>query len=180
MKKIIVFTAITMLVFSLAACQKKEEPSSAQKSPVPQGPITEIPGGPPGHGISGQKTEFQVVVPPDVTEQWSGVTIIVDDKKENTKQEFTLNIGEEFQIPESGLTVKVGPFLPDFKMSGTVITSSTSEPNNPSVGVAVFEDGKQLFPSSGKWGWLYAKFPTIHSFQHERYSLSLKEAFKKE
>jgi hypothetical protein len=64
-------------------------------------------------------------------------------------------------------------------MSGTVITSSSNEITNPSLGVAVFDGDKKLFPESGEWGWLYAKFPTIHSFQHERFSLVLKEGIKK-
>ncbi len=179
MKKFIMVISITILLFSFGACQKKEEQSSAQKSPVPKGPIIETPSSPQGHGTPGQKTEFQLVVPPEVGGQWSKVTIIVDDKKENKKKEFTLNIGDEFNIPGSDLTVKIGPFLPDFKMNGTVITSSSNEANNPSVGVAIFQDGNKIFPNSGEWGWLYAKFPTIHSFQHERYSLTLKEGIKK-
>jgi hypothetical protein len=36
------------------------------------------------------------------------------------------------------------------------------------------QNGNKIFPPSGEWGWLYAKFPTIHSFQHDRFSLSLK------
>ncbi len=178
MKKLIILMSITILLFATGACKKKEE-QPASKSPVPQGPIIDAPSSPPGHGTAGQKTELQVVVPPDVAEQWSKVIIIIDDRKNNKKEEFTVNIGGEFNIPDSNLTVKIGPFLPDFKMSGTVITSSSNENNNPSVGAAVFEDGRQLFPSTGKWGWLYAKFPTIHSFQHERYSMTLKEGIRK-
>ena len=178
MKKILLIISITVFLFSFWACKKQEEKTVSQ-SPVPAGPIMDAPSAPPGHGVPGQKTEFQVVVPPDVKEEWSQVTIIVEDKKENRKEEFTLNIGDELKIPGSKLTVKTGPFLPDFKMSGTVITSSSNEPNNPTVGVAVFEDGKKLFPASGEWGWLYAKFPTVHSFQHGRYGLTLKEGIKK-
>jgi len=179
MKKILIILSVTILLSSLWACQKKEEQSAAQKSPAPKGPIIDTQSTTPGHGTPGKKTEFQVVVPPEVKDYWSQVTIIVDDKKENKKQEFTVNIGEKLKIPDSNLTVKIGPFLPNFKMSGTVITSSSNETINPSVGVAVFEDEKKLFPTSGEWGWLYAKFPTIHSFQHERFSLALKEGIKK-
>ncbi|MEW6599674.1 MAG: DUF2155 domain-containing protein [Nitrospirota bacterium] len=180
MRKFAVLVFITILLFSFAACKKKEEAAPERKSSMPQGPIVDAPeGSPPGHGTPGKKTEFQVVVPPEVTGMWSKVTIIVDDKKMNKKNEFTLNIGDEFTIPDSNLTVKIGPFLPDFKMSGTVITSSSNEPNNPSVGVAVFENGTRVFPPSGQWGWLYVKFPAIHAFQHERFALALKEGVKK-
>lgn len=178
MKKGLFIILIIAVLFSFQACKKKEE-QPVPKSPVPKGPIVEAPSAPPPHGTPGQKTEFQLVVPPEVEEQWVQVTIIVHDKMEDKKQEFTVNIGDELKIPDSTLTVKIGPFLPDFKMSGTVITSTSNEPNNPSVGVAVLENDKQVFPPSGQWGWLYAKFPTIHSFQHERYGLTLKEGIKK-
>ena len=179
MKKLLAVLSVTLVLASLLACQKKDEQSAAQKSPVPKGPIIDAPSTAPGHGAPGQKTEFEVVVPPEVGEQWAQIIMIVDDKQQNRKEEFTVNIGDEFKIPDSALTVKIGPFLPDFKMSGTVITSSSNETNNPSVGVAVYEEGKKVFPPSGEWGWLYAKFPTIHSFQHERFSLALKEGVKK-
>jgi hypothetical protein len=110
---------------------------------------------------------------------WSKVIVVVDDKQTKKQQEFTLKIGDEFKIPDSNLTVKIGPFFPDFKMNGTVITSSSNEPNNPSVGVAIFEGGARVFPATGQWGWLYAKFPAIHAFQHERFALALKSGVKK-
>ena len=178
MKKILLMMSISVLVFSLFACEKKEE-QTVSKSPMPKGPIIDTLASAPGHGTTVQKTDFQVVVPPEVKEQWAQVIIIVDDKKENKKQEYTLNIGDELKIPDSRLTVKIGPFLPNFKMSGTVITSSSNDPINPSLGIQVSEDGKRIFPASGKWGWLYSKFPTIHSFQHERYGLMFKEGVKK-
>lgn len=179
MRKLTVLVFVTILLFTLGACKKKEEPVPAQKSPVPSGPIVETPASPPQHGTPAQKTEFKVVVPPDVTEMWSKVTIVITDKKKNKQEEFSVKIGDDLKIPDSNLTVKIGPFLPDFKMTGSVITSSSNEPNNPSVGVAIFEDSTRVFPASGQWGWLYAKFPAIHAFQHERFALSLKEGVKK-
>ena len=181
MRKFTILISITVLLFTLGACKKKEEQAAVQKSPVPQGPIVETPSeqAPPGHGTPVQKTEFQVVVPPEVTGLWSKVVLVIDDKKTNKRQEHTLKIGDEFNIPDSNLVVKIGPFLPDFKMSGTVITSTSNEPNNPSVGVMISEGGTQVFPASGQWGWLYAKFPAIHAFQHERFALALKEGVKK-
>ncbi|HBH61262.1 MAG TPA: hypothetical protein DDX85_05880 [Nitrospiraceae bacterium] len=179
MRKLTILLSITILLFTLGACKKKEEPAPVQKSPV-QGPIVETPADtPPGHGVPAQKTEFQVVVPPEVEGMWAKVTVVVDDKKMNKKEEFTVKIGDEFNIPDSKLTVKIGPFFPDFKMSGTMITSSSNEPNNPAVGVAIFEGGTRVFPASGEWGWLYVKFPAIHAFQHERFALALKEGVKK-
>jgi hypothetical protein len=179
MKRIYIVASAIILLASLWSCQKKDEQVAAEKSPVPPGPIVDTQSGPQGHGTPGKKTEFKVVVPPEVEAQWSQVVIIVEDKQENKKEEFTVNIGGDLKLPDSDLTVKIGPFLPNFKMSGTVITSSSNETTNPSVGIAVSDGEKKLFPTSGEWGWLYAKFPTIHSFQHERFSLALKEGIKK-
>ena len=182
MKKILLLLLITGILFTFGACKKeKEQPvAEATQEQMPQGPIVDISSTPKGHGAEGQKTEFQVVVPPEIKAEWRQVVIIVEDRKENKTEEYRLNIGDEFKLPASNLTLKIGPFLPDFKMSGTVITSASNELVNPSVGIAVFEDGKQIFPASGEFGWLYSKFPTIHSFQHERYGLILKEGFKQE
>jgi len=181
MKKLFSLLAIILIFSSLLACTKKEE-QSAPRSPAPmrQGPIIETPAITPGHEITGKKTEFQVIVPPAVEKQWSAVKLIVEDRKLNKTDEFTVNVGEEFKIPESRLTVKVIHFLPDFKMSGQVITSASNEPNNPSAGVVIYDNGEQIFPTSGKWGWLYANFPTIHPFQHERFGLILKEGVRKQ
>jgi hypothetical protein len=172
-KPLILLTAMTIL-FSLISCKKSEQPPEPKGSPVGQGPIIDTQTSGEGHGRVTKKVEFQIVVPQEVKEKWMAVVVVVDDKKENKQQEFTVDIGSEFKIPDSKLTVKIGPFLPDFKMSADTITSASAEPNNPSVGIAVLDDGTQLFPATGKWGWLYSKFPTVHSFQHERFSLLLK------
>ncbi len=178
MKRYLSIMAITIILLSFWACKRTEEQPIPQ-APARQGPIIENPNAIPDHGITVPKVEFQVVVPPEVKEQWVAVKLIVNDKKTNKRQEFTVKIGEEFKIPDSGLTVRIGHFLPDFKISGQVVTSASNDLNNPSVGIVIHENGKQIFPESGKWGWLYANFPTIHSFQHKRYGLILKEGVKK-
>ncbi len=179
MKNILLVLAIITLTFAFSSCQKKEE-QAVKKPSMAKGPIIDTQ---PGSLAQGQdaikKTVFQVIVPPEVKDQWSGVKIIIEDKKESKQMEITANVGGEFKIPDSNLTVQIGPFLPDFKMSSSTITSVTNDPKNPAVGVAVMEDGKKLFPPSGEWGWLYMNFPTVHSFQHERYGLVLKEGVKK-
>ena len=179
MKKAILILMALTLLSTIVSCQKKEEQPAA-KGPVKQGPIIDEISPAPGHGAPAQKTEFNVVVPPEVLETWTGVTIAVDDKQESKQTDYTVPFGGDFEIPDSGLTVKVGSFLPDFKMSGSVITSSSAEPNNPAVGITVYKDGEKVFPPTGEVGWLYANFPTIHSFQHERYALILKAGMKKE
>jgi hypothetical protein len=185
MKKTLLVMLSLALLFSFGACQKKEEEPEVKSQP-PTGPIIDagVPGlgegGPAvqGHG-TGLKTEFSVVVPQEVQDYWGSAVFIIEDKQENSKDELTVKIGDEFKIPGSGLVVKTGPFLPDFKMSAETITSTSNNPNNPAIGVEIYENGVKVFPASGKWGWLYVNFPTIHSFEHSRYALALKEGVKK-
>ncbi len=173
MKKALLIVIAVMLVFSFWACQQQEE-QVVSESPKPKGPIIDTPATGMGHVGEGPKTVFKVVVPPDVEDKWTAVVIVVNDKQENKQEEFNVNIGDELIIPNSDLIVKIGPFLPDFKMSADTITSTTSDPNNPAVGIAIMQNGNKIFPPSGEWGWLYSKFPTIHSFQHDRIGLMLK------
>ncbi len=179
MNKLLMTLVVLALTFSLSSCKKPEEQQPAAKQPtMPSGPIIDSKAGAP-HGADAPKTVFQVALPQEIKDQWDSVVIIIEDKKENKQTSATAKINSEFQIPDSNLTVKVGPFLPDFKMSAETITSASAEPNNPSVGIAILQDGKKIFPATGEWGWLYSKFPTIHSFQHERFGLVLKEGIKK-
>ena len=192
-----VVMVVVMILFSIAGCKKKEEqqqPATQQQGGIPQGPIVETPmtqpSGPqgqmpPGHGMPGAeipKVEFQIVVPQNVKAQWSAVKFIVADKVHNKELEISAPIDGETKIPDTNLVVKVGPFLPDFRMDANTITSSSNEPNNPAVAVIIYEDGKQIFPEPGKkWGWFWARkeLQMMHLFQHQRFALTLKEGVKK-
>ncbi len=176
MKKVLAVIIIAVVLCSFIACKKKE--SSTPQTPINKGPIMDSPLSFPKRG-EGQKIEFNVVVPTEVQDKWSGVKLLVEDKETQTTNEFTVNIGDALTIPDSKISILVKHFLPDFKMNGPVITSASNTPNNPSVGIIISEDGKQIFPETGKFGWLYSKFPTVHPFQHERYGLTLVEGVEK-
>ncbi len=183
MKKFLSLAAIITIFLTVVACSKKEEQPKPAAPVMPPGPIMQpgpitqpqTPGLPPGHETMGQRVEYNVVVPPEVKGKWSAVKLLIEDKQKNKTQEYTINLGSEFKVPDSTLTIKVGDFIPDFKLGAQVITSASNNPVNPAVGVVLYEGGTQIFPESGKWGWLYAKHPTIHPFQHSRFSIILKE-----
>jgi predicted small lipoprotein YifL len=177
MKKIFAFTSALMLLFFVAGCEKKE-PQTVKNTRVKQGPIIETPNLATEHTTQ-QRVEMQIVVPPEVQGKWSSVVLEVKDRKSNKTTDFTVDLGGELKIPDSKLTVKVGDFLPDFKLGAQIITSASNDPVNPAVGVKIFEDGKQIFPQSGKWGWLYVNHPNIHPFQHERFRVLLKKGIPK-
>jgi len=177
MKKLLLTVIISVIIFSVSACKKKDEQPIPQL-PAEQGPVMEAPAVPQHDSV--QKIQLKVVVPPGVKDKWSGVKLLIQDKKLNKTQEVMIKLGDELKIPDSNLTAKVGVFLPDFKMGAQIITSASNSPNNPAVGVLILENGSQIFPESGEWGWLYSKHPDIHPFQHERYVLILKEGIEKQ
>ena len=178
MKSVFSVISVVCLLFLFGACNKKEEQPVPQ-APMQQGPIIDSPTLSPQHQTV-QRVELNVVVPQDVKDSWSSVKLLIEDKKLNKTEEFTVNLGDELKIPDSKLTVKVGDFLPDFKMGAQIITSASNNPDNPAVGIVISENGTQVFPASGKWGWLYVKHPTIHPFQHNRFKVLLKEGIKKQ
>ncbi len=196
MKKVLAVVCSLSLLLAAGACKKKQEQPVTQ--PSMPGAQQQLPPGHPGMGpgapgapgtpgvpgTPGQvvmpKGETSVSVPDAVKGKWKGVVLVVEDKTTKKSAEYKVNLNSELKIPNSNLKVEVGEFLPDFRMNGLEITSTSNDPNNPAVGIRVFEGGKQIFPAPGKkWGWLYAKFPTMHPFEHAQYAIGLKEGIKK-
>ncbi|MDA8155275.1 MAG: DUF2155 domain-containing protein [Actinomycetota bacterium] len=160
-KKSVLIVMAAALVLSFASCKKKEQPAAPAAGG--QAPGIYIPPGEP-----------QVIVPDSVKGKWSAVDLIIQDKTTGKSEVAKVNIGGDYKIPGSTLKVQVVDFLPDFKMEGTVITSSSNDLNNPAARVNIYDGDKQIFK-----GWLYSKFPAIHPFQHEKYAVTLKDAIKK-
>ncbi|MBF0566942.1 MAG: DUF2155 domain-containing protein [Nitrospirae bacterium] len=118
--------------------------------------------------------KLEVDVPDSVKGKWESVKLGITDKTKSGTQTVTVKLGQVYKVPGSGLAVEVGDFLPDFKMNGIAITSVSNETNNPAVQVGITENGKEIFK-----GWLYSKYPSIHPFQHDRFSIVLLEGIKK-
>ena len=175
MRKTLLLISAVILLVALWACDKGED-KALSKNPMQKGPIMDAEESAPDYIEEDPETKVKIVIPGDVRWKWVSVILVVEDKQNDKQEEYTVDIDGELKIPDSDLTVKVGPFLPDFKMTEDSITTNSNEPNNPTVGISVMEKGTQIFPLKGKWGWLYAKFPKIHSFEHERYALVLKAA----
>ena len=186
-RKILVVACSVALLLAAGACKKKQE------QPVPQAniPGQQMPAGQPGMppGQPGMQQQQPIVMPQGETKvvmldavkgQWKAVVLQVESKATKKTAEYTVNINSDFKVPNSNLKITVGEFLPDFRMNGLEITSTTNEPNNPAVGVRIYDGSKQVFPAPGKkWGWLYAKFPTMHPFEHPEFSILLKGGVKK-
>lgn len=189
-KKVLALTLCLVLAVSISACKKKETKPPVPQTPgpmapgqMPPGPMMQVPGSPEGQQQAPMmmpRGKAQVVVPDSVKGNWSAAKIIIGDKIAKTKQEYTVKLGSDFNLPNSNIKISVGEFLPDFKMEGLTLTSVSNKPNNPALGIRVFENNKQIFPAPDRqWGWLFEKMPAIHPFEHPRYSIILKEGVKK-
>lgn len=170
--RIIVLIAVFALVFSVAACSKQDEaPITADKSgsSLPQGHPAA--GGDAGGPIIAPVT--QILVPEGVKGVWGSALIAFEDKSSGSSKDIKIPLNSEYTIEGSGLKLVVGDFLPDFRMDGSTITSSSPDPNNPAIQIKVVEGEEEIFS-----GWLYARFPAIHPFLHEKYGITLKAGVK--
>ena len=191
MKNIVLYLAFFVILLSVSyGCKQSEAPKKAPqevKLPGVQAVDKDLhqeqaPKDMSVHSKKKPLREYKVVIPQDVSNKWESVVLVFQDKESSVSEEVTVKIGDEIILKDSNLKIVVGYFIPDFKLDfeNGVLTSSSSEPNNPAAGVRIFEGEKQIYPAQGKkWGWLYANFPDMHAFEHERYGLTLKGAIEK-
>jgi hypothetical protein len=115
------------------------------------------------------KVERAVVVPEEADGKWKAVKLLIKNKKDEARNEIkTITLGSNFALEDSGIKVKVGPFLPNFVMSQKAYTSSGNELTNPAVQLIIEQNGKTLYT-----GWAFAKYPTMYAFEHEDFALQL-------
>ncbi len=155
-----VIIAVTILAMALIwGCQKKAEEinldaeaATTQDVPMPKVPTT-------------------IKIPDDVAGKWKAVVLEITDKDNSDKTDITVNIDDTVPLGATGFKVYVEAFLPSFTMSGDVFTSSSADLNNPAAKVTITDDkGTELFNS-----WLFALYPATHPFQHDKYSVVLKD-----
>ncbi len=177
MRRVVKVVFISLMITGMiAGCKKGEEhPGTNMPPQMPAAPMGQMPAAPMGQmpPNGAPKVAKTIVVPEAVKGKWSKVVLDVVDKGSNKSGEYTVKLKSEFKVPGTDLKIKVGDFLPDFRMSGNTLTSASDQPNNPAVKVEVFEGGKSIFN-----GWLYAKFPTAHPFEHPKYAITLKQGLK--
>jgi len=160
-KKLGVIAAAGIFALSLSACGKQE----AAKAPeAPKQPESNL-------ALPQKGQEATVNLPPEVKGKWKAIKVSVEDKKNKTKKEVTVNIGQDADVPGTKLNIKAVEFVPSFVMQGLNITSASNEPNNPAAKVVISEGGKEIFK-----GWLFQKFPTTHAFSHPDYAVTLSGA----
>jgi hypothetical protein len=157
------FLAVVILIMG---CQKKETPPPQPQAAPQTSPQSVLPADVPP--ISGSAP---VVIPESLKGKWTAVRILVEDKKSNQSQEYVVKLGGELAIPSSSLLVKTAEFLPDLKIDGSTFTTASNEMKNPAVHVQILDNGREVFN-----GWLFQLFPAVHPFQHERYTITLRDS----
>ena len=117
---------------------------------------------------SGVNTEIRL--PEDIRTAWSGVTVRVVDSTTGGSERYDISLGEATALGDSGLTLIVESYIPDFVMDEAGITSRSPDPANPAARVVISEQGAEPYE-----GWLFASMPDIHPFPHDRYRVLLEE-----
>ncbi|MCP4899984.1 MAG: hypothetical protein GY906_23700 [bacterium] len=142
--------------------------SEAEKAPeaAAADPLQGVAGG--MLGLDEQPASINLV--DEVRSAWAAVKLSVVDRESGEVREYLVEVGERQDLKDTGLTVEVVAFVPDFVMDEGGISSHSEEPNNPAVKVLVQEEGKIDYT-----GWLFGAMPEIHPFPHERFQLLLVE-----
>jgi len=103
-------------------------------------------------------------------EDWQGkarVTLqIVRNADDQDLGEYTTVIGESFSLPDEGITVKLGAFLPDFALTKNQVAYSKSQRlQNPAVYLQIFDrTGQQSFRT-----WSFSRMPELQALGNQAY-----------
>ena len=177
-KTLLLVILLSTAILAAPGCKKKQPPPKQMPPPGAQAQPGEQaqPGMPgmPGDPHGGASVEKKIVLPGEVRDSWKAVKIAVEFKEKKEKKQFVVPLNTEFKVPDTGLTLKTGAFFPHFKMAADQITSESNRPENPALQIEVFEGGKEIFH-----GWLFAKFPEVHTLAHDKYAIALVEGVKK-
>jgi len=104
----------------------------------------------------------------------SGTIAVELSKKSPNKPEgevigtYDVGIGQDFNVPNTQLHIKVVNYVPDFVMdnSGNISTRS-DEPKNPAALLELYESGNLKLKS-----WVFEKFPEFHGASKSEYSMA--------
>jgi hypothetical protein len=107
---------------------------------------------------------------PSIADAWAAIRVKLVDSESGNEQEFVVELGQVLELGDSGLSLAVQGFVPDFVMDEGGITSRSADPNNPAARVLISEEGSVDYE-----GWLFAAMPGIHPYPHDRYRVLLIE-----
>ncbi len=85
------------------------------------------------------------------------LTLKVKDKNTGKVEEVSLKVGQEKNLPDLGVSIRLLAFYPDFVLTQNGPTSRSDELNNPAALVEILKDGKTINRT-----WVFAFFPNVH------------------
>jgi len=112
----------------------------------------------------------EIALDPEIADDWQAIRVRVVELENMNETFHEIAIGEEAALGDSGLTLRVVAFIPDFVMGDGGITSRSADPQNPAARVVISEEGKGDYE-----GWLFGAMPEIHAYPHELYGVMLVE-----
>ncbi len=119
---------------------------------------------------SGGGINAEIILDPEIADDWRAIRVRVVELESMDESFHEIAIGEEAPLGDTGLTLRVVAFIPDFVMSEGGITSRSAEQQNPAARVVIVEEGKDDYE-----GWLFGAMPEIHAYPHELYGVMLSE-----
>ena len=172
MKAMTGLLSAALLLLPLPGCSRREAKAVVVAAPTVAAPANPhaglAMGGDPHAGMA--RKEAVVEIPPAVQARWKRIHIAVLDLQAKKEATYVAELGKDFSVPGSNLTLRPLAIVPDFTMDAGVISSKSNEPQNPAAQVLLTEGGKPIFR-----GWLFARFPETHPFEHPKYALRLLE-----
>jgi len=181
---IVMILALTMTLFGCGATTDNETETAAAEGVMPDDDVHREAAGMPeddahasamgGMGMGGG-LNTDINVDAAILDAWSGISVRVVDVETGDESSFEISLGDSLTLGDSGLTLTVNAFVPDFVMDESGITSRSAETHNPAARVVIAEEGTTDYE-----GWLFAKMPEIHPFPHQRYSVLLIEGIPAE
>ena len=161
-----------LLLLVLPGCRRQEAKNVVVAAPTEPAQANPHAGMAMGADPHAGKPRLEAVVklPEPVQARWKRMRIAVLDLVAKKEATYVVEAGKDFTIPGSDLTLRTLAIVPDFTMDAGVISSKSNEAHNPAVQVVLTEGGRQIFR-----GWLFARFPETHPFEHPKYALRLIE-----
>lgn len=169
MKAVTGLLFIALLVLVPAGCRRREAKDVVVAAPTAAEPHGGLARGADPHAGAG-RMEATLQLPEAVKAKWRRMRIAVLDLSAKKEATYVVEAGTDFTVPGSDLTLRTLAIVPDFTMDAGVISSKSNEANNPAAQVVLTEGGRQIFR-----GWLFARFPETHPFEHPKYALRLIE-----
>ncbi len=112
----------------------------------------------------------EITLDPEIADDWKAVKVRVVELATMTDSFYEIAVGETAPLGDTGLTIEVVAFVPDFVMDEGGITSRSAEPQNPAARIVISEEGKDDYT-----GWLFGAMPEIHAYPHDTYGVVLVE-----